>query len=112
MAEQANVFVKNLFTDAITVFRKLPDGNNDLEKRIPHGNEEEIILPGPTVAMIIHAPNGVDTQNSPIVVRSSIIDLAVKCSRTDGNWTIKIIPNDLPPEVPTTVNITVGADGP
>jgi hypothetical protein len=112
MAEQANIFVKNLFTNPISIHRKLANGNYDLDLSINHGDEGEIFLPDTTVALVIKAPTGVDTKNSPITVKSSIIDLGVLCSQVEENWLIRIIENKLPPEVPTTVNITVGADGP
>lgn len=111
MAEQADVYVKNNFSGDITVTRKLPDGGSDLEVTIAHGNEEQIYLAGTDVSLIIQAPVGVDTKDHPLGVKSGL-DLAVSHSRTDSNWRIRIEPNDLPPEVPTTVNVEAGADPP
>lgn len=111
MAEQADVYIKNNLEDSLSVIRKLPDGSSDLNITIAAGNEEQIYLAGTDVSLIVGAPEGVDTKDHPFVVKSGL-DLAVSHSRTDSNWTIKIIPNDLPPEVPTTVNITVGGTEP
>lgn len=107
MAEQADVYVKNNLTGDITVVRKLPDGSSDLSITIANGNTEQIYLAGTDVSLVIHAPEGVDTKDHPLGVKSGL-DLAVSHSRTDSRWTIQIVPNDLPPEVPTTVNVSAG----
>ena len=111
MADQADVYVNNQFTDAVHVVRYLPRGGSDLEVTILSGNEEKILLPGTDVYLVINAPGGVDIKNHKIIVTTGL-DLAVSCSRTNSNWTIQIIPNSLPPEVPTTVNVEIGAGGP
>jgi len=111
MAEQADVYVKNKFSGDITVIRKLPDGSSDLNITITYGNTEQVYLAGTDVSLVIQAPEGVDTKDYPLVVRTGL-DLAVSHSRTDSNWRIRIEPNDLPPEVPTTVNVEAGADPP
>jgi hypothetical protein len=110
MAEQADVFVKNKFENErdIVVTRVLPDESR-VNTTIAYGNEEKFPSLVPEESLIINVPDGEDTKNWPIVVRSSIIDLKVTHSST--NWTFRIIPNDLPPEVPTTVNITPGSTG-
>jgi hypothetical protein len=111
MADRADVYIKNVLVDDINVIRKLPDGSSDLEITIATGNEEMVHLPGPEVSLAINAPEGVDTKDCPFIVKSGV-DLAVSCSRTDSNWGMNIVPNELPPEVPLTVNITVGTDAP
>lgn len=113
MAEQANVYVKNLCTGEINVKRKLPDpppaGTIDKDINIANGGQEQIQLSGTDVLLIISPPAGGEMKNYYIKVRSDI-DLAVPCSRTDSNWTIKIKPNDLPPDSPLDVNVTMGGD--
>ncbi|MGE5342184.1 MAG: hypothetical protein ACM3SY_11975 [Candidatus Omnitrophota bacterium] len=111
MAEQADFYVKNLMTDSIQVVRRLPDGTNDLETVILSNNEEKITLIGTDVLLIISAPGGVDTKYYPLTVKADI-DLAVVYSRTYSQWKIRIEPNTLPPDAPTTVNVDVGSDVP
>jgi hypothetical protein len=115
MAEQADIYVKNEFASDIVVTRILPDEISS-DTTIPSGDEDRFYLTShceekfPLVVseelLIINAPDGVDTEDCYIIVRSSIIDLAISFSST--NWTIRIVPNELPPEVPTSVNVTVG----
>ncbi len=108
MAEQADVYVKNDFEEDIVVTRIPPSGSG-VDTTIANGNEKKFPLLVPEESLIINVPDGEDTKDWPIVVRSSIIDLKVTHSTT--NWTTRIVPNDLPPEVPTTVNITPGGPG-
>ena len=106
MAEQADVFVKNNFeTEDISVKRILPNGS-DTNTTIGHGNEVKFALLVSEESLIITLPTGEAPEDWPLKVRSSIIDLAVLPS--SGKWNITIIPNSLPPEVPTTVNVGVG----
>jgi hypothetical protein len=107
MAEKADFIVKNLLTGDINVIRKLANGSSDLEVTITNGNEEQINLDGLDVSLLIEAPGGVDTKDCPFNVKSDV-DLSVSCSRTDSNWAVQIAPNDLPPDVPTTVNVNIG----
>ena len=111
MAEQTDVYVKNNLNGDISVFRMLPDGNSDLSITITNGDSEQVYLAGTDVSLVIHAPEGVDIKDYPLGVRTGL-DLAVSHSRTDSRWTIQIVPNDLPPEVPTTVNVNVGENPP
>ncbi len=111
MADKADVYVKNALADDVHVIRKLPDGSSDLDITIANGNEEMVHLPGLEVSLLINAPEGLDTKDCPFKVKSGV-DLAVSCSRTDSNWAIKIVPNELPPDVPTTVNVNLGEDEP
>jgi hypothetical protein len=108
MAEQADAFVKNTFDSDIVVTRILPDESSE-DNTIGSGKEKRFPLLVSEESLIINAPEGKDTENLHITVRSSIIDLKVRHSTT--NWTLRIIPNDLPPEVPTTVNVSVGDPG-
>ncbi|MCP5104346.1 MAG: hypothetical protein GY950_13240 [bacterium] len=111
MADRADVNVKNVLADDINVIRKLPDGSSDINAVIANGNEEQIHLPGPEVSLQINAPVGMDTNTCPLKVISDV-DLAVSHSRTSALWTMRIESNELPPETPTTVNVTVGEIGP
>lgn len=110
MADQADVYIKNMFAEGISAIRKLPDGSCDLELTISSGDEQLIYLGGADTSLVINAPSGVDIINCLFTARTGI-DLVVLCSRTDSNWKIKIIPNDLPPDSPTTVLITIGGGG-
>jgi hypothetical protein len=111
MADRADVYVKNTLTDSINVIRKLPDGSSKPPVTIATGIEEKIYLPSPEVSLVIYAPTGVDTKDCLLKVQSDI-DLASAYSRTDSTWTFRIEPNDLPPDAPITVNVTLGTDEP
>ena len=100
---------KNFLTDDIKVTRILPDGNS-VDTTIANKNEEEFPSLVLEESLIINAPSGKDTKEYPVKVRSDI-DLAVSHSRTDSNWTIKIVPNSLDPEVPLDANVEVGEEG-
>lgn len=112
MIEQTDVYVKNTyFTESIQVSRKLPDGSSDLNITVAKGNEEKIYLGGLDVSLLIKAPNGAEIRYCPVKVRADV-DMGVSHSRTDATWSMKILPNSLEPELPITVNVTVGEDGP
>jgi hypothetical protein len=117
MADQVEVYIYNEFTDDINITRELPDGSNDLDITISQKNEEKthsegIFLPGPEVSLVINAPEGRDINECYIKVAKPSLDLLVLHSRTGSNWRVNIAPNDLDPEVPTTVNVNVGEEGP
>lgn len=110
MAEQADVFVKNNLTSTIVVQRGLSGGTFDLEESVAPGTVSPVIpLIGLDVFIIVNAPAGVDTKTCPFKVRADV-DVSVACSRTDSYWKLQIVPNSLPPEAPTTVNVSVGDD--
>lgn len=109
MADRADVSVKNVLADEINVIRQLPDGSSDVNIVIAGGNEEQVHLPGPEVSLVIKAPIGMDIKGCPVKVKSDV-DLDVSCSRTNASWSIKIVPNELPPDAPTTVNVNIGED--
>ena len=111
MADRADVIIRNELVGDIKVVRKLPDGSSDLEVTITNGNEEQVHLASTEISLCIEAPEGVDTKECPFHVTSDV-DLAVSCSRTESNWIVQIIPNDLPPDTPTTVNVTLGEIAP
>ncbi|NIM15634.1 MAG: hypothetical protein GTO45_11305 [Candidatus Aminicenantes bacterium] len=111
MADRADLYIHNRSMDDINVIRKLPDGSSDLDITIARGNSEFFHLPGPEVSLNINAPYGVDIRDYSIKVRADV-DVMTMSSRTESRWTINIVPNDLPPETPLTVNVSVGEDEP
>lgn len=111
MADRADFYVKNAVTGDIRINRLLPDGSSDLDIAIANGAEEIVHLPGPEVSLRISAPEGIDIREHPFKVKSDV-DLAVSHSRSGSTWTLKIDANDLPPDAPTTVNVSVGEPEP
>jgi len=111
MADQAYVYVKNNLTGGIDASRMLPDGSVASTTTIGSGNREKITLLGPEEWVVVTAPDGVDSKTCVASVKSDV-DLDTLHSRTDSNWTLKIVPNELPPDAPTNVNITLGEDEP
>ena len=111
MADQADVYIRNEFAYDVSVIRRLESGSCDLELTISRGDEERILLPGTDISLVINAPSGIDIKYGYFRARTDL-DLVVSFSRTDSNWEVKLKPNILPPEVPTTVNITLGGDAP
>jgi hypothetical protein len=111
MADQAYVYVKNNLTGSIDATRMLPDGSEASTTTIANANREKITLLGLEEWIVIAAPAGVDTKDCVISIKSDV-DLDTLLSRTDSKWTIKIVPNELPPDTPTDVNITLGEDEP
>ena len=109
MIEQADFYVNNTFQTAVQVSRKLADGSIDLNVSVAPGNTEKIPVQGTDVSLVIEAPAGVDIKECFLRNRAEV-DLAVLVSRTDSRWKINIAPNDLEPEVPTTVNVKIGID--
>lgn len=111
MVETADVLVKNLLREEVKVSRKSPDGGIDLNATIAWNEREKVTLQTPDVSLIIAAPEGMDTRICPIKVQSDV-DLIINYSRSSSLWQMRIDPNDLPPQVPTTVNVNIGEDEP
>lgn len=113
MANKTDVTVKNIFknNETFQVKRLLPDGNSEFEVKITQGEVKMVSLPSVDVALVIQAPVHMDLRDCPIKVQSDV-DMEIRLSRTQANWTFTIIPNELPPDVPTTTNVTVGQDEP
>ena len=111
MADQAYVYIRNNLTGSIEATCMLPDGSAASTATISKANREKITLLGLEEWVLITAPAGIDTKDCVISVKSDV-DLDTLHSRTDSNWTIKIVPNELPPTTPTDVNITLGEDEP
>jgi len=111
MANRADFFVRNYLEDNITLTRQLPNNTDEMALKVLPKDQEQIHLPDPEVSLVISAPKGVDTKDCPLLIKSDV-DLSVTHSRTTSNWIIRIIPNELPPTVPTTVNVDVGENKP
>ena len=110
MANYADVLVKNRIKNevkSINVTRKLPDGTTGYHTVLSQGGQEEINLQSTDVSLVIDVIDGLDTKEYWVTVKAAV-DLETVYSRTNKNWTFKIIPNELEPEIPTTVNITIG----
>jgi hypothetical protein len=108
MAEQADVYISNTVKKKrIQVIRNVIEGREESAVAITDGDQEQFYLAGTDVSLTIRAPEGMDTKECVFSVQSDI-DLSVLCSRSDSSWTIKMVPNELPPDTPTTVNVNVG----
>lgn len=111
MADRADFFVKNVLPGNIRVLRKMADGVVDTDLVLSPGAEEKVVIPDTQVSLIIMALARTDIKYCHFRVISDV-DLNVVCSRTDMSWTVKIVPNDLPADIPTTVNVEVGENPP
>ncbi len=111
MANQAYVYVRNTLEGGITASRRLPDASEASITNVGKEVKEKLTLLGPDEWIVIRAPEGMDTRNCFLKVRADV-DLETVHSRSDSMWTIKIVPNRLPPDAPTTVNVTAGNDEP
>lgn len=112
MANQAEVVVRNKFyAGGLEVNRKKADGSTEFNTTIPIGKNEGIPLLDTTTQLVIQTPAGKDGKECFLRLRSSV-DMTVTFSRTNSTWSFQIIPNELPPDIPTTVNVSVGEDEP
>jgi len=114
MANQAEVFVTNQLGEDIKIVRNISESGdklNDLDISIGGGAKERVPLPGPEAFLIIRPPFEMNIEDCWLKVKSKV-DLTVLCSLTNSNWIIKVKPNRLGSDLPTTVNVTVGSDGP
>lgn len=114
MANQAEVYVTNQLQGNIKVIRNLKEGDknlNDLDIPVTFGVKERIPLPGPEAFLIIHPPLEMKLEDCWLKVKSKV-DLTILCSLSNSNWTIKLKSNALGSDLPTTVNVTVGTNGP
>jgi hypothetical protein len=108
MANTAEVLVKNVFTgDSIRVIRKPTPNDVDLDKTVAANDQQQVNLQSPDVLLVIEAPTGKDIKTCQLKVDAAV-DLEVIASRTNSYWTVKIVPNEIPPDIPTTVNISLG----
>ena len=113
MINQADVNVKNAFTNDVTINLKrlLKDETVDLQDTIPQGELKNVNLADTDVRLELTLPEEIDLRDCLLKIKTDV-DINTICSRTNHSWTIRIIPNDLPPDTPTTVNVTVGQDEP
>jgi hypothetical protein len=105
MADQADVYIKNLLNDDIEVTRNFPDGYSDLDITIASGNEEMIYLARAETYLIIKLPSGVYTADSSLNVSNEEL---LSWSTMDDHWRVEIKYNNLPLNTPTIANVTVG----
>jgi hypothetical protein len=116
MADQVNVCVKNSSVEEedIQVYREMADGTRDLNRTIPRGTEETILLPEPGVFLVIstpNAPNGRHTQDCGFYV--TLNEDVVEWTIMDNyHWKMQISDNTRSPEVPLDVNVDVGGPPP
>ena len=110
MAAKADIIVRNLLPHDIDVVRNISRERSDLETKIHRRKKDKFHLPGPEVSLRIKS-NQKDTQDCPIKVKSDV-DFSLTYSRSHSCWTLKLEPNDSPPNVPTTVTVDVGEEGP
>jgi hypothetical protein len=113
MAEQVDVCINNSFTNPnVEVFRQFADGTRESgsEVTISGGSDDMFPLYEPGIKLVVTPDSAVDFGTCWFKVTENG-DL-VSWERKDGHWTIEIAPNPAVPEVPTTVNITVGGDEP
>jgi hypothetical protein len=112
MANQAEVVVRNKFyVGGLQVQRMVKGSPVDYNTTIAIGQNEGIPLQSPDVQLVINTPQGKDGKECFLRLRSSV-DMSVTFSRTQSTWTFQIIPNELPADIPTTTNISVGEDEP
>ena len=109
MANKADVNVRNILAENtnINVIRKLQDGTSDLDVTIAYNNDDQIHLPTPDVSLLVTPHNGMDIKDCPVNVKSDVV-LGILYSRTNSKWILKIVPNELPPTAPPTVNVEIG----
>jgi hypothetical protein len=111
MISKADVIVRNQWDYVVDVTRMLLDETSDTYNTIAPQNEDTINLPSLTTSLVITPPDGQNIKECPIQVKSDV-DLQLLYSRSNKKWTIKILPNDLPVDIPTTMNVTVGIEEP
>lgn len=112
MADRAEVYVRNELKKDVSITCNVTVGRSDSAPvPVARGGKERIPLQSPEAFLIIHPPKEMKMEDCWVKVKSKV-DLTVLCSRTNSNWTIKIDPNVSTPDVPTTVNVTVGSNGP
>jgi hypothetical protein len=58
--------------------------------------------------MTVKLPSGMHTEDCPFSVSNEEL---LGWSTMDNHWTVEIIPNNVPPNSPTTVNIDLGDPG-
>ena len=114
MAEQVHVHVYNDLTDhTIGAIRyNIVDGQSHPEPEVPItiGDKETVLLVREQTSLTIKLPNGVFTADCLFRVEEEKEEMLL-WSTMDDHWTIEINLNQLPSNVPTTVNVNVGDPG-
>ena len=112
MVDQAHVVIKNKSKSSkeIVVKRKYPDGSGN-DFKIAKGDKDTVPYFDIVQELIIPA-HKVEEGEKVCFKFCTNTDLQVTYSSKEGNWTIKILENDLELDTPTTVNVTVGDDNP
>lgn len=112
MPERADVYVKNALEKGdLKVSLKHGNGTPVHGNYIVKGNRERVYLGDAEVSMIIDLPGLPGTKEYLFKVLSGV-DITMSFSRSKSRWTMKIDPNDLENETPTSVNVEVGEDEP
>ncbi len=109
MADRADVFVRNMIGEDKDVVVTHTDQGGPSDTTIEYRDEKGFQNVMPEHSLTVKIPDGMDMSEHPLKVVTSITDMRISCSQ--NKWEINIFPNDLPPDVPTTVNITASGVG-
>lgn len=107
----ADFHVLNKWQADVDVTRMVNEEQSDYNNTLPLQHGDTINIPNLIASLVISAPAGLDLKRCPITFQSKV-DLEIVYSRTHSRVTFKIKPNDLPPDVPTDVNVTLGPEEP
>ncbi len=111
MIYSADIYIKNYLCDAITVSREQNGHGVDMTFILDGGDHNRIPLLGPESSLTINAPEGLDARYCSVKMRSDF-DIELKYLGTESKWTVRILPNELPPYVGPLVYIAISEDGP
>ncbi len=109
MSNQTDVSITNQLSSNLEVSRRQPDGSIDRQEHITPSTQAKYNLPGLDVSLEIIGPEGIDYDRCPVIVGSEI-PMRMKHSRRTRKWTLKINPNTTQPNLPHTVNVTIGPE--
>ena len=108
MINNARVKVESFFAGKSIRLTRMPtEKTRDFDETLTGHGHKFVDLQSTAVSLVIQAPEGVDLKECWLKVKAAV-DLEVVYSRSKSTWTFKIAPNTLDPEIPTTVNISVG----
>lgn len=110
MAEQAEVYVSNMGDFPVEVQEVRPD-ETVTKSTIEGSSPGTFILPGANETLKFKAPESVKAEEFFIKVKS-LINLDISYSFSESTWSVSTIDGETAPPVPTTVNITIGEEGP
>lgn len=111
MISNADIYIKNNFCKAITVSRERNGHQMGMTLTLNSGDYKRIPLLEPKSFLTINAPEGIDARSCYVKI-SSDVDIQLKYLRTKSKWTVRILTNELPPDVGPSVHIEIGEDGP